>query len=358
MKRSSIFAQVGLSQENEYFIEQLSMLLTAGVPVMSALSAILKEKKSSRFRSIVSTIADAIESGSTIATALEETEAFPLATISLIRSGEQSGRLAENMNIAVDQQQKDRVFRSKISSAVMYPIFVFVLTIVVGLAVAWFILPRLATVFSQMNVPLPAVTKWLISTGVFLNRYGLVVVPSAVGIVILLCCLLFLIPETNFMGQAILFAIGPIARLIQEMELSRFGYLMGSLLDAGLPIEDSLKSLIQSTTLYRYKRLYVYLCDAIGEGISFEKCFDTYAHTDSLIPVVLQQLIVTGEQSGSLPETFRKIGTMYEAKAEITMKNITTLLEPVLLVVVWLGVVMVAVGVILPLYSLIGNFNP
>lgn len=358
MKRISIFAHVGLGLNTEYFIEQLSMLLTAGVPVLSALSAIQKETKSPRFRAIVASIASRIESGCTIATALEETNLFPLATLSLIRSGEQSGRLAENLTIAVEQQEKDRIFHAKIFSAVMYPVFVFVLTIVVGFVVAWFILPRLATVFSQLNIRLPAITQWLIYIGTFLNRYGLIMMPSAIGITILLFCLLFILPETSFMGQAILFSIGPVSQLLRGMELSRCGYLIGSLLDAGLPIEESLKSLIESTTLHRYKRLYTYLYASIGEGSSFEKSFDSYAHTNILIPVIIQQLIVTGEQSGSLPNTFRKIGIMYEEKTEIIIKNITTLLEPALLVIVWLGVVTVAVGVILPLYSLIGNFNP
>lgn len=163
--------------------------------------------------------------------------------------------------------------------------------------------------------------------------------------------------KTNFLGQAMLFAISPISRLFTELELSRFGSLLGNLLEAGLPILDSLDSLANSSTFYRYKKLYAHLHDRIAEGNSFEKSFKLYKNTGKLVPVPIQQLIITSEQSGNLPETFKKIGDMYEAKTETSAKNLTVMLEPILLVIVWLGVVAVAVAVILPLYSLIGGLN-
>ncbi len=159
------------------------------------------------------------------------------------------------------------------------------------------------------------------------------------------------------MGQAILFAIPPISRLLTELELSRFGSLLGNLLEAGLPVLDSLESLQDASTLYRYKEFYAFLNEKVKEGNSFAKCFSLYKNTNRLIPVPIQQLIITSEQSGNLPETFKKIGEMYETKTETTAKNIAILLEPILLVIVWLGVVAVALAVILPLYSLIGNLN-
>lgn len=358
MKKLSIFANFGLGQEKEYFIEQLSMLLTAGMPVITALSAIKKEIKSGRLKKIIEDVSAGVEAGSSISTALDSVGIFPRSTISLIRIGEQSGRLAENLKVIATQQHKEREFRSKTASAVMYPLFVFSLTVVVGVGIAWFILPRLATVFAQLKIDLPVITRWLINLGTFLGQYGVIVIPALLIVGLLILFFLFVFSKTKFLGQAILFTIGPVSRLLTEVELSRFGSLLGNLLEAGLPVLDSLESLQDASTFYRYKKFYAFLNEKVKEGNSFAKCFDLYKGTNALIPVPIQQLIITSEQSGNLPETFKKIGEMYEAKTETTAKNITTLLEPILLVIVWLGVVAVAVAVILPLYSLIGNLNP
>ena len=111
-------------REKEYFIEQLSMLLGAGMPVSTALSSIEKEINSKRLKKIISEIWTDIDAGSTISAALEKAGVFPQSTISLIRIGEQSGRLSENLRVVALQEQKEREFRSKISSAMMYPAFV------------------------------------------------------------------------------------------------------------------------------------------------------------------------------------------------------------------------------------------
>lgn len=357
MKKPPFFANFGLGQEKDYFVEQFSMLLAAGLPVITALSAIQNDIKSAKLKKIIQEMSAGIEAGSSISTALASAGLFPQATISLIRIGEQSGRLAENLKVVAGQQQKEREFRSQTASAMMYPFFVFLLTLVVGLGIAWFILPRLATVFAQLKIDLPVITRWLINLGSFLGHYGTIVIPAVLVVGLLILFFLFIFSKTNFLGQTILFNFGPIARLLSELELSRFGTLLGNLLETGLPVLDCLESLKAASPFYRYKNFYAFLNEKVKEGNSFGKCFALYKNTNRIIPVSIQQLIVTGEQSGNLAETFKKIGGIYEAKTETTAKNMTVLLEPILLVIVWLGVVAVAVAVILPLYSLIGNLN-
>ena len=348
----------GLGKEKEYFIEQLSMLLGAGMPVAVALSAIAKEIKSSRLKKIIAAIAADIDSGSPISASLDKQGIFSQSAVSLIRIGEQSGRLAENLKVVALQEQKEREFRSKISSSMMYPAFVFTLTVAVGLSIAWFILPRLAGVFASLHAKLPPITVLLIRIGSFLGQYGIYVIPLFILVSGFFIFFVFIYKKTNFLGQAILFHIPGIAGLLREVELARFGSLLGNLFKAGLPVLDSLQSLAESSTLYRYKNLYLHLFERIKEGNSFQKSFQAYKNTHELIPVSIQQLVATGEQSGNLAETLIKIGEIYQAKTETTAKNVSVLLEPVLLVIVWLGVVAVAIAVILPLYSLIGTLNP
>jgi type II secretory pathway component PulF len=278
-------------------------------------------------------------------------------TISLIRIGEESGKFAENLKVVALQEEKDREFRSKVKSALMYPVFVLVLTAVVGIGISWFILPKLAKIFIDLKLTLPLVTRILMSFGLFLNQNGLWAVPLGTTIVLAIFYVVFGLKRTKFIGEAVIFSIPGIKTLMAEVELARFGYLLGTLLEAGLPVTRAIDSLEGASEVLRYKKFYAYLRDSIELGNSFQKSFTNYKTMEKLIPIPIQQLVISGEQSGNLTKTLIKIGQVLEAKSDQTTKNLTIIMEPILLVIVWAGVVSVAFAVILPIYSLVGDLN-
>jgi len=352
-----MFFTFGLGKERDYFVENLSMLISGGMPITTVLDSIATEMRSRRMKNVIAAIKSDIESGSSLWRTLAKTGLFPEHAVSLIRLGEQSGKLIENLKVVTIEQEKDRVFRSKLRSAMMYPIFVLSLTVIIGVGIAWFILPKLATVFAQLKIALPLITKILIGTGTFLGEYGSYVVPAGIVAMIVVFFFIFLFSKTKFIGQFILFSSPGIKGLIKEVEVARFGYLLGTLLEAGLPITHALDSLASATEITQYQKLYLHLRDSVEDGNSIQKSFVSFRNANHLIPAPIQQLIVAGEQSGSLPGTLLKIGQKFETKADISTKNLTVILEPILLVIVWLGVVAVALAVILPIYSLIGGFK-
>lgn len=348
---------IGISKERDYLVENLSMLIAGGMTVLLAIDAVSADMKSRNMKNILATLRDDIEGGFPLWKAFEHSGIFRDHTISLVRLGEETGKLSENLKLVAEQEEKDRIFRSKIKSAMMYPVFVLSLTVVVGVSIAWFILPRLATVFAQLRVELPLLTKWLIASGTFLGEYGVVAIPVFFLFIGFVLFFIFSFSKTKFIGQAMLFTIPGIKKLFQEVELARFGYLLGTLLQAGVPVIQSLDSLYNATLFPRYKKFYEYLRDSVQEGNSFQKSFASYKNSSILVPTTIQRLITTGEQSGNLPETLIKISATFEDRTENTTKNITVILEPILLVVIWLGVVAVALAVVLPIYSLIGGLN-
>lgn len=362
-----LFFIFGLSKERDYFVENLSMLISGGLPIIGALNTIAEEMQSQRMKNIITAVKADIGSGSALWQALANTNLFPEHAVSLIRLGEESGKLIENLKVVALEQEKNRIFKSKLHSAIMYPIFVLSLTVIVGIGIAWFILPKLATVFAQLKINLPLITKILIKTGTFLENYGQYVIPASIIMIATLFFFIFSFSKTKFIGQFILFSSPGIRELIREVEIARFGYLLGTLLEAGLPIIQALNSLISATEISQYKKFYLHLRDSVGDGNSIRKSFITFSAKgesasgrkpiNRLIPMPIQQLIIAGEQSGTLSKTLLKIGQTYEARADTTTKNLTIILEPILLVVVWLGVVAVALAVILPIYSLVGNFK-
>lgn len=346
-----------MGEEKEYFIENLATMVSAGITINSSLDAISREARTRRMRRAIAQIKESIESGSSFWKALEKSKLFPAQAISLIQIGEESGRLVENLKVIALQQSKDRVFRSKIYSAMMYPVFVLVLSLIIGLGIAWFILPKLATVFASLNVKLPLITQILINVGTFLGDYGNIAVPSFVFVLIIFVLVFFVIPKTRFVGEFFLLKIPGIKRLLQESELGRTGYIMGTLLNAGLPVVRTLASIENASTFYFYRKFYRFLRENVEQGNSFQKSFELYKKTDKLIPPHVQQMIISGEQSGHLPEIFLSIGEDFEAKSDLTAKNLTVILEPIMLIIVWLGVSFIALAVILPIYSLLGGIN-
>ena len=356
-KRPGLFANLGVGEEKDYFIENLGMLLMAGMNILSSLDAIKGEMRSSRMKQIIDDLKKDIDAGLFLWRGLDKTGLFPPHIISLIRIGEESGQLSENLKVIVLNQQKDRVLKSKIRSAMMYPVLILCLTMVIGIGIAWFILPRLTSVFTQMNLKLPLITRILIAIGEFLKDYGWIAVPIFLVAFIGTFYFVFVAPKSKGIGQSLLFSTPVVKKLIQEIELARAGFILGTLLGAGLSVVDSLDSLYNASTYVFYKKFYLYLKNNVEEGKSFQESFVAYPKMRRLIPSHIQGMIEASEQSGKMSETFSKIGEIFEEKTETTTKNLAVLLEPIMLVIIWLGVVMVALAVIMPIYSLVGGIN-
>jgi type II secretory pathway component PulF len=341
----------------DYFTSNLALLLNAAVPIQEALGSLQETSKSKPLNDALEQMKQDINDGLPLWKTLDRAGIVSSQTLALVELGEQSGRLVENLEVAARQEEKQRIFKSKVRSALLYPSFVLGLTLIVGICVAWFLLPRLSETFSQLNVALPPISKFFIGIGVFLKSNGLWAVPSGLALLGLLIYALFAAPKTKAIGQALLFKVPGISKMMHEVEVARFGYLLGTLMEAGLSVTQSLESLRGATAATSYRRLYQKLLDSFEEGYSFRTTLPKNKATAGLIPPPVQQMVIAGERSGSLPETLLSIGHIYEERADISTQNLEAVLEPILLIFVWLGVMGVAIAVILPIYSLVGGLG-
>ena len=343
--------------DKKYFLENLALLVGSGISIMPALESIGKEVKSKPMKRIIEKMVKDIDGGANLSEALDDTGFFPSYVITLIDIGEKSGSLPTNLKVIVERQDKDGNFRSKMSTALLYPSIILSLTFTLGVFITWFILPRLATVFDGLNMEPPLITRIFLQIGEFLGTYGNIAVPSFVAVVFTLMYLLFGFSKTKFVGEELMLRFPGVKRLIIEVEISRFTFILGTLLEAGLPIENALISLSEVKTLRRFSNLYKKLATDIPRGDSFSESFATVKGLDRLIPNPIQQMIISAEQSAELPGILLKIGEIYEGRLDNTAKNLSVMLEPILLIIVWLGVLLIAVAIILPIYSLVGNLN-
>jgi len=346
------FRGIGLKKEVYFFISNLSMLLSSGLRLSSALESLQEETKSRRMRKILSEIEQKIEGGSSLFDALEETGVFPLRILSLVKVGEESGNLSKNLEVATLQNEKEAMFRSKVRSSLMYGVIVFTLSVVVGAGSAWFTLPKVAVVFEEFEAELPAITRGLIVTGNILSAYGIFIIPFFLLGIVAVFYFLFSFPKTKFLGHAIVFRLPIVKNLVKQVEISRFGFLLGTMLEAGMSVVESFDALHGTTTFKNYQMFYVYLKQSVENGNSIQKSFADYPRIDKLFPSSSRQMISAAEQSGNLSGTLLKIGSIFEQKIEATAKNLPTVLEPLLLLLIGLGVAFLAIGIIMPIYNL------
>jgi type IV pilus assembly protein PilC len=344
-------------KEREFFTENLALLLKAAVPVGQALESLRSSSKSAGMKAAIVHMQVDIEAGYSLSNVLERSGVVTGQTLALVRMGEQSGHLVENLQLAAKQEEKRHTFRSKVQSALLYPTFVLGLTVIIGLCVAWFLLPRLAVTFDQLHVKLPFISKVLIAVGLFLKSYGFIAVPLLFIVVGIVGYVLFVAPKTRSIGRRLLFKVPGISRLMREVETAQFGYLLGTLLEAGLPVTQAITLLADSTSSPAHQAFYKYLSQSLDNGFSFKEALEKYKDADKIVPPAVQQMIIAGERSGSLSEVLITIGRNYEEKSDITTQNLEAILEPILLIIVWLGVMGVAVAVIMPIYSLVGGLD-
>ena len=344
-------------KESEYFTENLALLLKSAVPISEVIESLAEGARSRPFKKALRGLQEDISAGYGLSDTLERSGIVGSQTLALIKLGEASGHLVENLQLAAQQEAKRHALKAKVRSALIYPTFVIGLTGVVGLGVAWFLLPRLAETFSQLGVALPPISKLLINLGIFLKEHGIVAVPAFLVSIMILGYVLFVAPRTRVIGKILLFNTPGVGRLIREVEIAQFGYLLGTLMNAGLTITESLRLLESATTEPHYQKLYRHLAQSVDNGYTFKESMTKYKHINKVLPVSVRPMIAAGERTCSLPEVLLTIGAAYEQKSDITTQNLETIIEPILLVAVAGGVLMVAVAVILPIYSLVGGLN-
>lgn len=352
----SPFFRLGLKEDIYYFLESLSALLKAGMDIYSALSILNKESHSFRMRKIIAFIYHRVEDGYPLSGSIEEIKILPPHLSSFIRLGEESGKLEDNLRVLILQHQKDKAFKSKTQSALLYAVVVLSLTFVVAIGTAWFTLPRIAGIYSQMGADLPFLTRALIALGEFLAKYGYIFVPGLVFALGASLYFLFSFPKTKFIGHTILLKMPLIKNLIKQVEVARFGYLLGTMLDAGLPISRCLEAMPNTSTFKNYRKFYTHLYEKVKSGETFEESMNSYPKVNKIFPLAPRQLLIAGEKSGTLSESLLRIGEMYEEKTERTARNLPIVLEPTLLIIVGVMVALFVLATIMPIYNLVGSY--
>lgn len=345
---------IGMGKERMAFIQNMATMLNAGLPLTDSLKTLVLETRNRPMRKLISRIIDAVENGSPLWRAMEAQQFFSLHALALVRIGEEAGNLAENMGYLAEQDEKDHALKSKVKMAMIYPTIVMVIMFIIVVGLGMFVLPNLVGVLFSLNVKLPLITRIVIMASNGFTEYGAVGVPSFIGAFIVIG-LLSKYTAFGRVTQWVMFRIPGIGKLAKEATIARFGVILGGLLKAGVPVIEALESLVQVTPIVAYKRLYAQMLARVSIGDSFGKCFATIKGSHKLLPASVQQLVITGEKSGSLADIMLKIADIYDKKATETAEKLPIILEPMLLLFIGGLVGSIAFAIIIPIYSIVGN---
>ena len=320
--------------------------------VTMALSSIEEEISGFRMKRLCRRMQSNIQSGYSLSESFEKQSFFGPNIIALVRAGESTGKLVENMKLVILLNDEDKRLKSKLNSSLLYGTFILSLTVVVGTGTAWYVLPTIADAYSQMGQDLPALTKILIKGGNFLVNYGAVAVPIAAAFLLSILYFIFSFPKTKFIGHTVLFHLPFLGKLIKESEITRFGYILGNMLESGLPVNEALRSMPGTTTFKNYQKLYLHLESKILEGFSFYESLKSHEKIKKLFPNNVLQMISAAEKTGKLSETLVRVSGLYSVKVENTSRNLPIVLEPIMLILVGIGVALFVLATIMPIYNL------
>lgn len=334
-----------------FFTQNLRVMIRAGLPIGRALSTIAAQVNNRLFRKVILAIRQAVESGEPLAAALaKHPKIFSELYIAMISAGEASGKLDDVLDRLTTQLKKQYALRGKIRNALIYPIVVLVGIVGVSIVMLVVVLPQITAIFEESDAALPLPTRILIAVSHFLVQRWWVMILAIV--VILVGAIL--IPRTP-RGQRTLHRlwlrlpiIGPI---IRKVTLASFTRSLSSLLSTDLPIVQTFHIISRTIGNRLYRAAIVEAADQLKTGATLVRALDRHG---KLFPPLITQMIAIGEESGTLEDVTNEVAVFLEDDVDQTMANLSTILEPVIILLLGLGVTGIALAIILPIYSL-GN---
>lgn len=336
-----------------FFVRNLAITIRAGLSIIESFEILIKDTKNKLMKKILEGVQAMVQNGQSLSTSFSSyKDSFPPIFIGMIKAGEVSGQLDKNLSELAKYLSKEYALRSKIKGALTYPIILLVASTVVVALMLMFVLPKLTQSFAASEVALPWITKVFLSLSNMLTWSYIADAVVIAGIIFF-----FSYFRTTKMGKKLFFSIAsrlPVAdELIKKIALVRFTRTLGNLLGSGLSVIDSLTIAAESIDNLEYTETIEKVIENIKGGISVSEALGKYP---KLFPNLLMSLIMVGERTGTLDEILITFADFYDEEVDNTLKSLTSILEPVLLLIMGLMIGSIAVSIILPIYQLIGHF--
>lgn len=339
-------------KEKMVFARNLSVMIDSGLPLPQAVDALSEQSKNKTFKKILKEVREAIHSGSTFAQALEKYPGvFNDLFVNMVRVGELGGNLDEVLNIVATQLEKEHDLISKVRGAMIYPSVILVAMIGVGVVMLTYILPQILSVFEGMDVELPKTTQFIIFLSDLLREQA-ILVTVVMGLVFFGG---YMALKTNGGKKMLSWTVlhTPVIRnIVVKVNCARFARIHSSLLKSGVNVVEALQIVSKTLSNTYYQEAIERARKEVQKGKELSGIVKEY-HT--IFPVLVYQIFHVGEQTGKSETVLIKLAIFYEDEIDQITKNLSSIIEPVLMLFIGGAVGFFAVSMLQPMYSVLGN---
>ena len=327
----------------------LGSMLTAGLTITRALSVVERQSKNPRLKGVLKRVIERINNGDQFFVALKEfPEVFDDLYVSMIKAGEESGNLSESLKTLSLQMERSSNLTKKIKGAMIYPAIVITVMIIIGILMMIYVMPQITAVFKNMNMDLPVTTRFLIATSDFFAQHTLITILAMVSVVV--GVVYFLKSKIGKVFSSwTLVRLPVIGTMVKETNSARTARTLSSLLKSGVDVIQSIEITEDVVQNVFYKKILREARNRVEKGTALSEVF--VERTD-LYPILVGEMILVGEETGQISTMLEELAIFYEMEVERKTKDLSTIIEPLLMVVIGTTVGFFALAMIAPIYSI------
>ncbi|HBI16932.1 MAG: hypothetical protein UR60_C0010G0010 [Candidatus Moranbacteria bacterium GW2011_GWF2_34_56] len=347
------FTKIAL-KDKMMFTRNLSVMISSGLTISKSIRNLADQTKNKRFSQILLSIHEDIKSGKNLSDGMAKyPSVFNELFINMVRIGETGGNLDETLSIIAVQLEKEHALLSKVRGALMYPAVIMVAMAGVAVLMLTYVLPQMTGVFKDMDVELPKSTQFIIKTSDIFKEHSVLVIVAMIAIVVVLK-----IAAKTKIGKRIIsymvLRIPAINNIVIKTNCARFSRIYSSLLRSGVTSLDALKIVANTLSNYYYKKAIRESIKQIQKGVDLSKVI---GENDKIFPVLVKQMVEVGEQTGETEAILIKMAEFYEDEVNQVTKNISSIVEPILMLFMGIAVGFFAIAMLQPMYGLMENIK-
>ena len=337
------------SREKVLFSKELATLVSAGIPIAQAMHVLEDQVESKKMKKVTAEIANDIEGGFSLSSAMDKhREIFGPLYVNMIRAGEVGGILDQTLEKMADEIEKEHELVAKIRGALAYPMVIMIALVLVVIYMITNVIPQIANVFSEMGGQLPASTRFLMSLSSTLQSYGFIILIGLVLFVFGIRRLIKMNDRFRYGWHYGMLRVPVFGKTVKKVNVTRFTRTFGSLLTSGVPVIESLQTAADTLNNEVFKRELYAVAKKVEDGSSVAEPLKN----SKIFPSMVPHMIAVGEETGTLDKTLLKVTDFFEKEVDNTIKNLSSILEPILMIIIGLGAGFIVISVITPIYQM------
>jgi len=333
------------------FTRQLSAMVSAGVPILRALTSQHDHTESTVLKVVIAGVMKDIENGSTLADALAKSpNSFSDVYVNMVRAGEAAGILDDILKRLALQQENNAAIRKKVKSAMAYPVVLMSITVLAFFGLMIFIIPQIGGIVKGLGGPdaqLPALTLFMLGLSSFIIHYWWLIIPGIIGGIILTMRYIKT-PTGKMLFHRLVLKIPGLKVIVMKLAIARFARTFSALMGAGVAVIEALNVTARAVGNGVYEKALIEAADEVKKG----KNLSAIIEKNTLFPAIVSQMLAVGEETGQTETILVKVADFYEEEVDVAIDGVSALIEPVMIVIMGAMVGLIAASVMLPISGL------